>query len=39
MTNSEKVIAITKILKLRFPNLTAEDVIKIAFDILDSIDK
>ena len=39
MTNSEKVTAIAKILKIRFPNLTVEETIDLSFKILEALDK
>jgi len=39
MTNSEKVTAVAKILKLRFPNLTVEETIELSFKIIDALDK
>lgn len=37
MTYSEKVTAVAKVLKTRFPNLTVEETIKLAFAIIEVI--
>jgi hypothetical protein len=39
MTQSEKVKIVTKILKRRFNNLTAEELIHISFQIVESLDE
>ena len=39
MTLSEKVRKVAEILKQRFPNLTTEDTIDLAFRIVDSINE
>jgi hypothetical protein len=38
MTQSEKVTAVCKILKNRFPNLTVEDTVNLAFKIIEAIE-
>lgn len=39
MTQSEKVKTVAKILKKRFTNLTAEEVIHISFQIVEALDE
>lgn len=39
MTQSEKVKVVVKILKKRFNNLTAEEVVHIAFQIVEALDE
>jgi len=39
MTQSEKVKSVAKILKKRFPNLTTEEKIHIAFQIVETLDE
>jgi hypothetical protein len=39
MTQSEKVKLVAKILKTRFPNLTVEETIDIAFKIVEALDE
>lgn len=39
MTQSEKVKVVAKILKKRFNNLTAEELIHISFSIVEALDE
>lgn len=39
MTQSEKVKIVSKILKRRFNNLTAEELIHISFEIVENLDE
>ena len=39
MTQSEKVKVVAKILKKRFPNLTTEETIHLAFQLVEAIDE
>lgn len=39
MTQSEKVKAVAKILKKRFPNLTTEETIHVAFQIVETLEE
>jgi hypothetical protein len=37
MTQREQVAAVVKILKARFPNLTVEEVLSLAYDIVEAL--
>jgi hypothetical protein len=37
MTEREKIQAVVRILKSKFPNLNAEEVINLAYDILEVV--
>lgn len=39
MTQSEKVKVVAKLLKKRFNNLTAEELIHISFEIVEALDE
>lgn len=39
MTQSEKVKIVSKILKRKFKNLTAEEIIHLSFQIVESLDE
>lgn len=39
MTNSEKVKAVAAILKKRFGNLTVEETIELAFQIVEALEQ